>query len=430
MKQVRYDSLGETVFEETLPNGLPIRVVSRPDYGRQFAFFAVRCGGMNTRVPARDGQWLETPAGTAHYLEHKLFDTADGSVSRSFSANGASDNAFTAEDMTGYYFEGTEQFEENLRTLLTFVSRPSFTEEAVEKERGIIEQEIRMTEDDPDSELYYEALELAYGSHPVTARVAGTVESIGTITRELLYRCHEAYYRPDNMVLCVAGNVSPERVCAIARQVLPPNPPGPVLPEKRPGAAHRTGGFSVRHMPVSAPLFQLLIRGEPPERGQCLRRRLIAELACDALFGASSELYTRLYDQGLINDSFGGDYECLPGAAYLLISGESEEAEQVRDELLAEARRLGEQGIDPAQWERLVRAAYGSMVRRLNSLEDLCMELAQSCFDGEDYLSFPEVFRGIDRREVEECLKTWCTAERTALAVVLPQEDEERNGCL
>ncbi len=422
MKRIDYASLGETVYQETLPNGLPIYVVSRPDYGKQFAFFATRYGGMDTRFQVEDGEWMETPAGVAHYLEHKLFDTEDGTATQKFAANGASDNAFTAADMTGYFFEGTEQFEENLKTLLTFVSGPYFTDETVQKEQGIIAQEIRMNEDDPYSELYYKVLDMLYCGHPVTTRIAGTVESIAEIKKETLYRCHKAFYRPGNMVLCVAGNVSPERVCAIAHEVLPSEHSVSVHLTADRAEPRDVTHYAQWNMPVSAPLFNLLIRGDAPASGQCLRSRLIAELACDVLFGASSDLYNRLYDEGLINDSFGGDYECLPGAAYLLISGESDEPEQVRDEILSEAQRLAEQGIELPQWNRLVRAAYGSMVRRLNSLEDTCIELAQSCFDGEDYLKFPEAFQSIDKRDVEELLKKWCTVERTALAVVLPQE--------
>ena len=421
MERISYASLGETVCFETLPNGLRIFVLPRPDYGKQFAFFATQYGGMHAHFQAEDGEWVETPAGVAHYLEHKLFDTAEGGVTQRFAANGAADNAFTAADMTGYFFEGTEQFEENLKTLISFVSTPYFSDESVRKEQGIIAQEILMNEDDPYSELYYKVLDMVYCGHPVTTRVAGTVESISKITKETLYACHNAFYRPGNMVLCVAGNVSPERVCAIARETLGEEYSSSIQFTEKTAENRELIPFSQWSMPVSAPLFNLLIRGEVPADGQCLRSRLIAELACDVLFGPSSGLYNRLYDEGLINDAFGGDYECLPGAAYLLLSGESEEPERVRDEIISEAQRLGAEGIDGVQWERMVRAAYGSMVRRLNSLEDTCMELAQSCFDGEDYLKFPEVFHGIEKQDVEHLLKTWCRKERTALAVVIPQ---------
>ena len=423
MKQLHYASLGETVYADTLPNGLPLRVISRPDYGKQFAFFATRYGGMDTRFQEEDGEWIATPAGVAHYLEHKLFDTADGTVTQRFAANGAVDNAFTAADMTGYFFEGTDCFEENLETLLSFVSEPYFTDETVQKEQGIIAQEIRMNEDDPYSELYCNVMSMLYYGQPVSTRIAGTVESIAEITKETLYRCHKTFYRPGNMVLCVAGNVKPERVFSIAQDVLTKEYSTSV------GGAADSGGipeitehYAEWNMSVSAPLFNLAIKGAVPERGQCLRCRLIAELACDVLFGPSSELYNRLYDEGLINDSFGGDYEYLPGAAYFLISGESHDPKRIRDEILAEAQHLAKTGIEQALWERLVRAAYGSMVRRLNSLEDTCIELAQSCFDGEDYLKFPEVFQSIEKHDVEQLLKKWCTEERTVLAVVNPQK--------
>lgn len=422
MKLLHYASLGETVYADTLPNGLQLRVISRPDYGKQFAFFAVRYGGMDTRFQ-EDGEWCETPAGVAHYLEHKLFDTADGTVTQRFAANGAVDNAFTAADMTGYFFEGTDCFEENLRTLLSFVSEPYFTDETVQKEQGIIAQEIRMNEDDPYSELYCKVMNMLYYGHPVSTRVAGTVESIAEITKETLYRCHKAFYRPGNMVLCVAGNVNPDNVRAIAQTLLAKERSSPIsVAVSGKGESEAAERYAEWNMPVSAPLFNLAIKGVVPEQGQKLRYRLIAELACDVLFGASSKLYNRLYDEGLINDAFGGDYESLPGAAYLLISGESRDPGRIRDEILTEAQWLAKNGIEQKLWNRLVRAAYGSMVRRLNSLEDTCIELAQSCFDGEDYLKFPEVFQSIEKRDVEQLLKKWCTEERTVLAVVNPLE--------
>jgi predicted Zn-dependent peptidase len=278
-----------------------------------------------------------------------------------------------------------------------------------------------MNEDDPYSELYYKALGMLYCDHPVTTRIAGTVDSIEKIDKDMLYYCHGAFYRPGNMVLCAAGNIDPYCVRKIALETLPEEYSSPVEWEDTPESF--TAGESVHQwsMPVSTTLFTMLIKGEAPEQGQCLRNRLIAELACDVLFGASSELFNRLYEKGLINDDFGGDYECIAGAAYLIVSGESDDPEQVRDEILAEAARLTEQGIDQTQWERFVKAAYGAMVRRLNSLEDTCMELAQSSFDGEDYLSFPSVFQSVEKRDVEELLGRWCKEERIALAIVTPQ---------
>ena len=182
MERIDYPALNESVYRHELPNGLQIYVLVRPEYGKQFAFFAARYGGMNLRFRGGDGHWVDTPAGVAHFLEHKMFDTEDGSATQTLAANGAVDNAFTSADMTGYYFEGTRGFEENLKTLLSFVSVPYFTTESVEKEQGIIGQEIRMCDDDPENQVYYQLLETMYGQHPIRVRVVGSLESIADIT--------------------------------------------------------------------------------------------------------------------------------------------------------------------------------------------------------------------------------------------------------
>ena len=175
--------------------------------------FTTRYGGMDMRFRL-DGVWHDTPAGIAHYLEHKMFDTEDGNALQVLSQNGAEPNAFTSNATTAYYFDCTEHFEENLRILLSFVSVPYFTQESVDKERGIIGQEIRMVEDTPDWRVYTNLLECLYHSSPARVAIAGTVESIAEITPETLYACHKAFYDPANMMLCVVGDVKPEDVKA------------------------------------------------------------------------------------------------------------------------------------------------------------------------------------------------------------------------
>ena len=421
MDELNYAALRETVRHCVLPNGLNIYVDVRPEYGKQFAFFATRYGGMDLRFQGEDGELVDTPQGVAHFLEHKMFDTEDGSALQRMAAQGVEPNAFTAASMTGYYFEGTQGFEDNLRTLLSFVSQPWFTPESVEKEQGIIGQEIRMGEDDPDHEVYYQLMEAMYAHHPVRVRVAGTVESIAEITADTLYRCHRAFYRPGNMVLCAAGSVDPERVAEIAREVLDEEPSTAALSYYgRAEPAEVAVRYVQRTMPVSIPLFELGFKGDPAPRGQGLRQRLLAELVCDVLFSSSAPLYSRLYEDGLINGSFASRYDALPGCACLVAGGESRDPKQVLDEELKEAARLAKEGIDPELWERLKKAAYGSMVRQLNSLEDTCYELAQAHFDGEDYLSFPQCFQSIERGDAQALLGAWCVEGRAALSVIVP----------
>ena len=423
MDKLEYTALGQTLYHCVLPNGLNIYVDVRPEYGKQFAFFATRYGGMDLRFRGEDGEWMDTPAGVAHFLEHKSFDTQDGNALQRMAANGVDPNAFTSSSMTGYYFDGVQDFEENLRTLLSFVSVPWFTPESVDKEQGIIAQEIRMCEDDPNDEAYYGMLEAMYASHPVRNRVAGTVESISHITADTLYQCHRAFYRPGNMVLCAAGNIDPQRVADIAREVLTEEPSSATPTDhgqpERPQVQER---LTRRAMEVSMPLFALGFKGAAAEQGQGLRQRLLAELVCDVLFSSSAPLYNRLYEQGLLNSSFGGFYSSGPGCAFLAAEGESRDPERVRDEILKEARRLSEEGIDSELWERLKKAAYGAMVRRLNSMEDTCIELAEAHFQGEDYLSFPQVFQSIEKADGEALLREWCVEERAALSIITPQK--------
>ena len=422
MEEIRYPALGETVKKITLPNGLTILVDEKPDYGKQFAFFAVHYGGMNFRFRGEDGSWEETPAGVAHFLEHKLFDTEDGNALQIMAANGADNNAFTSSSVTGYYFESTRGFEENLETLLSFVSVPYFTPESVDKEQGIIAQEIRMGEDSPDTVIFYMLLEALYHHHPIRVRVIGSEESIAEITADTLYRCHRAFYRPGNMVLTVAGNVDARRVAEVAGKVLPADGSGRA--EYDYGQAEPAGVCTPlieREMEVSAPLFQIGFKGDPPREGESLYQRLLAGLVCDVLFSPSAPLYARLYEEGLINNSFDSAFEMEPGCAFLTVGGESRDPEQVLERVLEEAERVAREGIDPELWERQRKAAYGGTVRRLNSLEDTCIELAMSYFEGADYLRFPEVYQQIDRADGEEMIRSWCTRERAAMAVIRPK---------
>ena len=218
--ETNYPRIGETVLRTTLPNGLTVAVVPKPLYRKRYAFFTTRYGGMDMRFRL-DGVWHDTPAGIAHYLEHKMFDTEDGNALQVLSQNGAEPNAFTSNATTAYYFDCTEHFEENLRILLSFVSVPYFTQESVDKERGIIGQEIRMVEDTPDWRVYTNLLECLYHSSPARVAIAGTVESIAEITPETLYACHKAFYDPANMMLCVVGDVKPDEIAAIAEEILP-----------------------------------------------------------------------------------------------------------------------------------------------------------------------------------------------------------------
>lgn len=423
MEKIEFTKVGEQMYHEKLENGLNVFVFPKPNFQMGYAFFATNYGGMDMRF-CLDGEWHDTPAGVAHYLEHKMFDTEDGNALQDLAANGASPNAFTSNAITGYYFSSTEKFEENLRILLSFVSIPWFTKESVDKEQGIIGQEIGMIEDDPDWKVITNLMKALYEHHPIRVNVAGSVESISHITAETLYACHKAFYDPANMVLCVAGPVDPEHICQVAREILPKKA-GPIAVkdygEKE--SAKAANSLIEEFMEVSAPIFQLGFKGDAPERGeQSLRQELLGDLAMEALLGNSSPLYARLYQKGLINKNYSYGYEGYPGCSCLVVGGESKDPAAIREAVAQEAERIGRDGIDAQLWARIKKGAYGLQVRQLNSFENLCINQAQSFFAGTDYLKFAELYSSITKEEAEDLISRWVVEERTALSVVWPKE--------
>jgi predicted Zn-dependent peptidase len=424
--QTNYEQIGETLFEEQLENGLGVFIFQKPDFGKCFAFFATNYGGMDTRFQ-QESIWRDTPMGVAHFLEHKMFDTKDGNALQILTANGASPNAFTGAALTGYYFEANEHFYENLETLLSFVSVPYFTQESVDKEQGIIGQEIQMIEDNPNWQAYMNLMAALYQEHPVRNSVAGSKESISRITAETLYECHEAFYHPNNMVLCVAGNVDPEKVCEIAKKMLPKEKKGKV-PRDYGSEEPKTVSQSERElfMEVSTPILQLGFKLKPAKNGtDRLRQKLLGELLCEAWIGSSSPLYARLYGQGLINNGFFYGCEAYPDCAFLLAGGESQDPVAVREAILEEAKRITKEGLDEGLFCRLKKAAYGNQVRAMNSFEHLCVEQARAYFSSEDIWIFPQIYDTITKSDLEQALQDWISFEGTAMAVVRPKEARE-----
>ena len=421
MKQTFYERIGEAVCRETLPNGLRINIVPKRDYAKSYAFFATRYGGMDTRF-CLNGKWLDTPAGIAHYLEHKMFDTKEGNALQELAKNGAEPNAFTSNAITGYYFDSTTHFEENLETLLSFVSVPYFTDESVAKEQGIIGQEIRMIEDNPDWQIYTRMMKALYAASTARTSIAGTVESISHITVETLYDCHKAFYTPSNMVLTVVGNVDPIHVVDIARRVLP-REGGPAIPRDYGTEPAQVAEKETKlAMEVSCPQFLTGFKCTPAEDGEgYMRQSLIGDMACDILLGDSSPLYLRLYDQGLINTSFGGAYEMMPGVAYLYAGGDSKDARAVTAEIQKEAIRLVEEGIDEDFYQRVRRASFGSNLRGLNSFENIAVSLSEGYFHGYDPFRFPQVFDTITKDDITAFLRENLTADRAVLSEIVPK---------
>ena len=425
MRKFDYPELDECVYREELPNGLHVAVIPRKGFTKSLAYFVTDYGSIH-RDFSLDGKDYHAPAGVAHFLEHKMFDLPGRDVSAEFAALGASTNAFTSYDMTAYYFSTTGNFQKCLRLLLEFVSTPYFTDESVEKERGIIDQEIGMDLDTPDSAVFQNLTEAMYENHPVRVPVLGNEESIREITPQILYDCHRAFYTPGNMILCVIGDVDPETVSHIAREVLGDE-------KKSVGVKKNTWqetmtcpkAYTEDAMEVAMPMFDLAFKCEPLGKGSAaIREEMVADLAAEALFGESSQLYLKLYEEGVIDTSFGGGFETVDGCAMLLCSGDSEEPETIRNGILDQARRLCEGGIPEESFLRMKRSALGRRIRNLDSFDATCFRVCAYHFADFDYFRFPEVYRSIEAGEILDFLNRAVTPERCSLSVIKPLEKE------
>ena len=417
MYVTRYKAVKETLYDVVLPNGLTVRVVPRPQFRRSFAVFATDYGGADQRFSLGD-TWIDTPAGIAHYLEHKMFDTADGNALNILAASGAQPNAFTSSDITAYYFECTERFQTNLEQLLSFVSVPYFTEESVEKERGIIGQEIGMVEDSPGFQVYIRLMRALYRHSPVNSSVAGTVESIAKITVQDLYNCHKAFYTPSNMALAVVGNVDPEAVLDTARRLLPaekaPKPvvdygeDEPELPKER---------YTELHMEVSAPQFMIGAKVRPERSGQAhLRQKHVGNLSMAALFGRASRFYTTLYSK----NGFEYDFDYAANAATLCLAGESANPQAVLEQVISAADEVRRNGLDKEKFQRVKNAALGNLIFSLEDMDDLAVSLAQSSFYGYNTLDAHRPEADVTMEECEAFITEHFTPERLAMSVVSP----------
>ena len=424
MTTTYYEKLDETVHSHICQNGLTVKVVHRPGFTRKMAYFVTDFGAVHADFEL-EGKTYHVPAGIAHFLEHKMFELPERDVSAEFAALGANVNAFTSYDMTAYYFTCSENFRESLELLLEFVSTPYFLEESVQREMGIIDQEIGMYQDSPDSQVFENLVQCLYRTHPIRVPILGSRESLREITPELLSICHRAFYTPANMILCVVGDVDAQEVVALAEKVLGTEK-RPVGRKLRPWQEEMSAEKPDCHanMEVAMPTFQMALKAEPAPKGEAaVRAEIVGDLAAEALFGESSPLYLELYEKGLIDSSFGGGYESVEGCAMLSCGGDSDDAFAVRDAILAAAPRLGETGIGEDDFLRMKRSAMGRRIRDLDSFDSTCFRVCAYHFAGFDYFDFPKMYENVQPEEIREFLRRVVTEQRCAISVINPKEE-------
>ncbi len=419
MKPFTHPLTGDTLYRTKHPSGLDILVWPQPGACSAYAVFATRYGSVYNSLPTVDGGMEEVPAGIAHYLEHKLFESEEGDAFQLFAATGASANAYTSFERTAYLFQATENIPESLDILLNFVQKPYFTPETVQKEQGIIGQEIRMCEDDPNRGVLFNLLQGMYHTHPVRIDIAGTVESISQITDTLLYRCYEQYYNLHNMVLVVAGRITPEEVLTAADRQLRTAPVLPIasFAVEEPETVLRSRVEEA--MPVAAPLFYLGFKEPMGQRDQYTVAG--AQLLLELIAGKGSTLYADLMERQLINDQFGTEYFNGPGYGVWLFGGESADPDAVEAAITEEISRLQREGIDPGRLEEVRRAVYGRLVSELDD-PTTCGELLLShVLDGIEPLSELDALSIITAEQLTEQLRERIPTQHRTLSVIKPQ---------
>lgn len=420
MTDIDTKRLGEIAYTTALPNGLTVITIKKPGFQKKAGLLAVNYGSIHTRLPGMGTtSAVETPAGVAHFLEHKMFDMPDGrNVLQLYGELGASPNAYTSHAMTAYHFETTERFDDCLSLLLEYVYTPYYTQESVDKEQGIIGQELSMYRDMPGMRLSDELMALTYINHPVRLPIGGTHESISRITKDTLYDCYNTFYTPANMVLCVAGDVEAEEVTALAERLSPKVKNVPLthsLGISEPAAA---GGKTLTvSMDVPMPLFEMAVKLTQPAGVNRLTWDVLVKLASECLSGMSTPLYSRLYEGGLIDAGFGFDPFLFQEGGCLLFMGQSREPEAVRDALLAEVKLLLSEGIPEMLFERVCRSCWGARVRTLDIPMGLARQVAAQQLAGCNFFDLPDIFDRANTASLLEVLSQ-VTEENTALVII------------
>ncbi len=409
---------GDSCIHVKHKSGLDVYIREMPGFSTVYALFGTKYGSVNTTFKlAADKEYTQVPNGIAHFLEHKLFENEDCGVFELFARTGAQCNAYTSFDKTCYLFSCTKDYTENLRILLDFVQKPYFTKENVDKEQGIIGQEIRMTNDNPEWRVFFNMLRGMYHSHPIQIDIAGTEDSIAQIDADLLYKCYDTFYNLNNMTLSIAGNIKADEVLAICDEMLRPcEDKGleTVFPDE-PGTIVEA---DIREkQSVGASIFQLGYKCCPCSE-DFLRKELTASLAVSYLTDASSEMYNRLLTEGIINASFGGEVFAGDGYFSVIFSGESENPDAVKEAVINEIKRISAEGVDEKIFNRIKKATYGDLVRQLCNVTAMASAMINSHMAGYNPFDVVDTVSELTAEDALAFIKNELLPDKTVLSVI------------
>ena len=411
METIEFQQLDETLYYKKLSNGLDVYILPKKGFSKTFVTFTTKYGSIDrTFTPIGETERITVPDGIAHFLEHKMFEKEEGDVFQKFSERGASANAFTSFTRTAYLFSATDNIFENTETLLDFVQQPYFTEKTVEKEKGIIGQEITMYDDQPDWRLYFGAIENMYHNHPVKIDIAGTIESIDQITAEHLYTCYNTFYHPSNMLLFVVGNVDPKEMMNFIeenqnKKSFKEAPEIDRYFEEEPldvAVKEREIKMDVQQPKVYVGLKakETNLSGE-----EMLKHELAVQIGLECLFGRASEFYTDVYENGLIDESFAYDFSLEKGFGFALVGSDSPDPDELVEKILHTVNHANKIFNEEAI-ERIKRKKIGFFLRALNSLEYIANQFTRYKFNDMNLFDAVPVIEKITLEDVKEAFQS------------------------
>lgn len=425
MKEIKSEILGEKYFEVDHKSGLKIFIMPKENYSSSYAVFGTKYGSIDTKFKRSDSdEWITVPEGIAHFLEHKLFENEDLDAFARYAKTGASANAYTSFDKTCYLFQCSGNFEASLEILLDFVTHPYFIKETVEKEQGIIGQEITMYYDVAGWMSTFNLLRCLYKNHPVRIDIAGTVESIAQITDRLLYDCYNTFYNLNNMCLAVVGDVTPEQVLGVCDKMLEKAEPLSIERSFDDEPREIVESYAEYNLAMSMPVFSFGYKEECKDLTQNLRKMIEVNILLEILAGDTSGLYNKMFDNGLINTSFSKEYFTGFGYEAIMFDGESVNPQAVADEIKKAVAALRADGIDDEQFENARRSLYGREIMEYNDIDSIANAVLSAYFNGYSVFDTMEIYKSVTKEDIEKRLENMMMEEYSALSVVKNKENE------
>ncbi|WNS77239.1 pitrilysin family protein [Bacillus sp. DTU_2020_1000418_1_SI_GHA_SEK_038] len=428
MEKITFEQLKEELFFEKLDNGLDVYILPKAGFNKTYATFTTKYGSIDNHfLPQGKKEYVKVPDGIAHFLEHKLFEKEDGDVFQQFSRQGASANAFTSFTRTAYLFSSTSNVEKNLDTLIDFVQYPYFTEQTVEKEKGIIGQEITMYDDNPDWRLYFGLIENMYQQHPVKIDIAGTVDTISHITKDLLYECYHTFYHPSNMLLFIVGPVNPVN---IMKQIKDNQSSKDYkqLPEihrkleEEPEQVAKKKQVLQMNVQTSKCLVGIKAKNVNKSGEELLKTELSLNVMLDIIFGKSSDHYSTLYKQGLIDDTFSFDYTQENSFGFAMVGGDTNDPDKLAQSIMKILLKMKEKGaISEESLERTKKKKIGAFLRAINSPEYIANQFTRYAFNEMNLFDVVTTLEAIKIEDIESIASEFISEERFSVCQVVPK---------